>query len=240
MIRCLIIDPDLIAAQWLESLCGQLPFLQVIGRFNNGFDAYVFMQHEQVDVLFMDTSLEDMTHAEFFKVVTQKPLLVFTSLNGYFALDAFYYEAVDYLLKPLEINRFIRCANRLSEGVSIKRGAGSTSGYKQRDQRVQHALFVNVEYKLQRLDIHKILYVEGLKDYLKIFPEGGKVVLTMMRMKNLEEKLPFPQFARVHRSYIVNLLKIETVQKNRIMIGDKEIPIGEMYSEQFFSQLERL
>ena len=236
----MIIDPDLIAAQWLESLCGQLPFLQVVGKFNNGFDAYVFMQHEQVDVLFMDVALEDMSHAEFFKVITQKPLLIFTSLNGYFALDAFYFEAIDYLIKPIDINRFIRCANRLSEATSLKQGEGSASNYKQRNQRVQSALFVNVEYKLQRLDVHKILYVEGLKDYLKIIPEAGKAVLTMMRMKNIEEKLPYPQFARVHRSYIVNLLRIETVQKNRIMIGDKEIPIGEMYSQQFFSQLERL
>lgn len=240
MIRCIIVDPDLIAAQWLESLCAQLPFLQVIGRFNNGFDAYVFMQHEQVDVLFMDTALEDMTHAEFFKVVTQKPLLVMTSLNGYFALDAFYFEAVDYLLKPLEINRFIRCANRLSEGVALKRNSSTSANYKQRDQRVQNAIFVNVEYKMLRIEVQKILFIEGLKDYLKIIPEGNKAILTMMRMKNIEERLPFPQFARVHRSYIVNLLKIDTIQKNRIMIGDKEIPIGEMYAEQFFSQLERL
>lgn len=240
MIRCIIVDPDLIAAQWLESLCAQLPFLQVVGRFNNGFDAYVFMQHEQVDVLFMDAALDDMTHAEFFKVVTQKPLLVFTSLTGYFALDAFYFEAVDYLLKPLEINRFIRCANRLSEGVALKQSQNSQTNFKLRDQRVQQALFVNVEYKLHRIDVQKILFVEGLKDYLKIIPESGKAILTMMRMKNIEEKLPFPQFARVHRSYIVNLLRIDTVQKNRIMVGDKEIPIGEMYAEQFYSQLERL
>lgn len=240
MIRCILVDPDLIAAQWLEALCAQLPFLQVVGRFNNGFDAYVFMQHEQIDVLFMDAALEDMTHAEFFKVITQKPLVVFTSLNGFFALDAFYYEAVDYLLKPLEINRFIRCANRLSEGVALKRSHDFPSNFKQRDQRVQQALFVNVEYKLHRIDVPKIQFIEGLKDYLKIIPDNGKAILTMMRMKNIEEKLPFPQFARVHRSYIVNLLKIDAIQKNRILIGDKEIPIGEMYSEQFFSQLERL
>jgi DNA-binding LytR/AlgR family response regulator len=242
MIRCLILDPELASANWLERMCRQLPFLSVVGKFQSAFDAYVHMQHEKVDVLFIDSDISDMTLVEFFKIIHQKPIVIMTSITGFYALDAFSYDATDYLIKPIEMQRFIRSVNKASELYRLKQLAieNPVAAQAEIQTRQKNVLFINSEYKMIRIDIPKIQYIEGLKDYLKIYLEQPKPYLTMMRMKAIEEKLPSPDFVRVHRSFIVNLHFVDMIQKNKLIIGQRELPIGDMYQEQFYRALDAL
>jgi two-component system, LytTR family, response regulator len=237
MIRCLAIDDETLALDLIRDNIGKVPFLELAGTCKSAFEAMELLREEKIDLLFLDIQMPDLSGIQFLKSLQSKPLVIFTTAYEKYALEGFELDVIDYLLKPFSFDRFLKAVNKAKDYLDLKEravfkdaGAGNASeaGY----------IFVKADYKLVKIDFSEILYIEGLKDYIKICT-GGKPVLTLMNMKSIGEKLPAKEFARVHRSFIVALKKIKFIQRNNIHIGDREIPISDMYKEHFFSLINQ-
>lgn len=235
MVSCAILETDLYLQQTLLAWAGQVPYIRVNAVYDSGLALAADWQHNPQEALILDTWVPDISLYELLGTLAPRPLLLFTSAAPLFAVEAYNLGAVDFLAKPYTYQRVLQSLSRLNEQAELRR---------QRDAYIRPAilparpyLFVQSEYKLVRVDLDSIMYIEGLKDYVKICPAQGKSILTITRMKLIEDRLP-AGFVRVHRSYIVQLCKVDAVQRNRLYIGDKEIPIGDMYSARFYELLE--
>jgi DNA-binding LytR/AlgR family response regulator len=233
MIRCIAIDDESLALDLIEDNIRKVPFLELVKRCKSAYEAMEFIRYEKIDILFLDIQMPDISGIQFLKSLKNKPLVIFTTAYEKYALEGFELDVIDYLLKPFSFDRFLKAVNKAQDYIHLKEKTtndetGSTikapAGY----------IFVKADYKLVKINFIEILYIEGLKDYIKIYT-GGKPILTLLSLKLLEEKLPSPDFVRVHRSYIVAVNKIQFIQRNFIHIGDKEIPVSDNYKEQLLS-----
>ena len=228
MIRCIAIDDEALALDLIEDNIRKVPFLELVKRCKSAFEAMEFLQNEKIELLFLDIQMPDITGIQFLKSLQNRPLVIFTTAYEKYALEGFDLDVIDYLLKPFSFDRFLKAVTKARDYLHLKEAATETTS----DARpTADFIFVKADYKLVKIDFREILYIEGLKDYIKIYC-GGKPVLTLMSLKSLEEKLPPEDFVRVHRSYIVAVKKIQFIQRNFIHIGDKEIPISDNYKEQ--------
>ncbi len=235
MIRCIAIDDEALALELLEDNISKIPFLELSGKFTNAFDALNLMQEQPVDLLFLDIQMPDISGIQFLKSLQQKPVVIFTTAFSKYALEGFELDVIDYLLKPYSFERFLKSVNKAHEYLELQGKAkdapkGPTFG--------SHYLFVRADYKLVKIAIQEILYIEGLKDYVKIYC-GEKPILTQMSMKAIEEKLPAQDFIRVHRSFIVAFDKIDFIHKSFISIKGREIPLSDHYKDNFLSLVQK-
>ncbi len=230
MIRVLAIDDEPLALQQLVTYIGKVPFLELAGQCQSAIDAVRLLNSETVDAVFCDINMPDLNGMDFVKSLAAPPLIVFTTAYSEYAVEGFKVNAVDYLLKPFGLQDFIRAANRLKDRLSPlpENVEGGESD-----------IFVKTDYRMVKVSIPDIRYVEGMSEYLKLHLDSQpKPIVTLLAMKTLEEKLP-PNFMRIHRSYIVNLDKIQEVNKNRVIIdADTSLPIGDSYREQFNHYIE--
>ena len=235
MIRCIAIDDEALALDLIEDNISKIPFLELAGRFTNAFDALKLMQEQPVDLLFLDIQMPDISGIQFLKSLQQKPMVIFTTAFSKYALEGFELDVIDYLLKPYSFERFLKAINKAHEFFELqekaKAGLKSTTFG-------SHYLFVRADYKLVKIDIQEIRYIEGLKDYVKIYC-GEKPVLTQMSVKVIEEKLPPHDFIRVHRSFIVAFDKIDFIHKSFISIKGREIPLSDNYKDNFLSLVQK-
>jgi DNA-binding LytR/AlgR family response regulator len=242
MIRCLAIDDEPLALQQLVAYINKVPFLQLAAQCRSAVEARQFLEQETVDAVFCDINMPDLNGMDFVKSLAVPPLIVFTTAYSEYAVEGFRVNAVDYLLKPFGLQDFQRAANRLQERLSTK--SGDDSGLSREAPAVSSVphptasesqdLFLKTDYKIVKVSIPDILYVEAMSEYLKVHLKGGaKPIITLLSMKKMEERLP-QNFMRIHRSYIVNLDEIQEVSKNRIVLtGDASLPIGDMYRDTF-------
>ena len=234
MIRCLAIDDEPLALQQLVAYISKVPFLQLAAQCQSALEARQFLENDTVDAIFCDINMPDLNGMDFVKSLAVPPLVVFTTAYSEYAVEGFRVNAVDYLLKPFGLQDFQRAANRLRERL------GSTSSV---DQPVvsesDDTLFLKTDYRIVKVNIPDIRYVEGMSEYLKVWIEGeAKPIITLLSMKKIEERLP-ASFMRIHRSYIINLDKIQEVNKNRvIMDADTYLPIGDLYKDAFQAFLD--
>jgi DNA-binding LytR/AlgR family response regulator len=234
MIRCLAIDDEPLALQQLVAYISKVPFLQLAAQCQSALEARQFLENDTVDAIFCDINMPDLNGMDFVKSLAVPPLVVFTTAYSEYAVEGFRVNAVDYLLKPFGLQDFQRAANRLRERL------GSTSSV---DQPVvsesDDTLFLKTDYRIVKVNIPDIRYVEGMSEYLKVWIEGeAKPIITLLSMKKIEERLP-ASFMRIHRSYIINLDKIQEVNKNRvIMDADTYLPIGDLYKDAFQAYLD--
>ena len=240
MIRCIAIDDEPLALQQLAAYIKKTPFLELVAQCQSAIEARQFLEQDTVDAIFCDINMPDLNGMDFVKSLQVPPLIVFTTAYSEYAVEGFKVNAVDYLLKPFGMQDFQRAANRLKErvqGSRVQEVQGS------RVQEVQGSpltsenadtIFVKTDYRVVKVTISDIRYIEGMSEYLKIFIEGEpKPIVTLLSMKKMEEKLP-ENFMRIHRSYIVNLTKIQEINKNRIIMdAETFLPIGDMYKETF-------
>ena len=232
MIRVIAIDDEPLALQQLVTYISKVPFLELAGQCQSAVEAIRLLNSETVDAVFCDINMPDLNGMDFVKSLAAPPLIVFTTAYSEYAVEGFKVNAVDYLLKPFGLQDFIRAANRLKDRLSTppsQEGAGGESD----------TLFVKTDYRMVKVSIQDIRYVEGMSEYLKLHLDSQpKPIITLLAMKALEEKLP-PNFMRIHRSYIVNLDKIQEVNKNRVIIDTAtSLPIGDSYREQFNHYIE--
>jgi DNA-binding LytR/AlgR family response regulator len=227
-IKCLIVDDEPLALDLIERYVNQTPFLELRGRCHSPLEAMVLMEKESVDLLFLDIQMLDMTGIEFSRTLKNGPKIIFTTAFEKYALEGFRVDALDYLLKPFSYEEFLKSANKAREWFD----RGETS--KETKEEKASYIFVKSEYKLIRIDLSNILYVEGLKDYVKIYLQDKPApILSLMSMKAIEEQLPHQDFMRIHRSYIVNLSRIEIVERGKIKIKDIYMPVADNYKERF-------
>ncbi len=233
MIRCLAIDDEPLALKQLVSYIMQTPFLELVAACQSAVEAKEILHNEQIDALFVDINMPDLNGLDFVKSLSTPLLVVFTTAYSEFALEGYKVNAIDYLLKPFGLDDFIRAAQKVKKQYELM-NAVSVSVVDMDD-----AIFFKTEYKIVRVDIKQIMYVESMSEYLKIhLVDEPKPIIVLLSMKKIEERLPMNSFMRVHRSYIINLKMIKEVNKSRIIMNsDTYIPIGDNYREAFNNYL---
>ena len=229
MIRCLAIDDEPLALGQLVAYISKVPFLELAAQCQSALEARTFLEHDTVDAIFCDINMPDLNGMDFVKSLTAPPLVVFTTAYSEYAVEGFRVNAVDYLLKPFGLQDFQRAANRLKERLE-----GASSMKEEED-----SLYLKTDYRVVKVSISDIRYIEGMSEYLKVWVDGEpKPIVTLLAMKKIEERLP-GTFMRIHRSYIVNLNKIQEVNKNRVILDAKTyLPVGDLYKEAFQRYLQ--
>jgi two-component system LytT family response regulator len=230
MMNCIIVDDEPLARDILEEFAGKVPFLTVKAACKNGFEALEVLQKEKIDLVFLDIQMPDINGIQLYESLSYRPMVIFTTAYSNYAVTGFDLDAVDYLVKPFAFQRFMKAVNKAYEQFSTVRPA--TPG----DAR--DFMFVKDGTKMVKVAFDDILYLEGMKDYIKLVLKEKKMVLTLMSMQHMMEKLPAEKFVRIHRSYIVPLSKIELVEKNRVVIGGKHLPVGNSYKNTLMQALD--
>ena len=236
MINVIIVDDEPLALDVLETYIEKLPKLNLVQRCNNAIEANEALENHDIDLMFLDIQMPQITGTDFLKTLSKPPLVIFTTAYANYALEGFELNAVDYLLKPISLERFMKAVNKAVEQIELQsnHSAGETSDKKDQSD----FIFVKADKKLIKIKYDDILYIEGLKDYVIIRMEAGRVI-TLQTMKSLEEKLPEDLFQRIHRSYIVAIDKIKAVVGNMVEVVEKgqakHLPVGKNYRDQLLA-----
>jgi two-component system, LytTR family, response regulator len=229
MIKCLLIDDEPLALDVLEGYVNAIPFLKLVARCTSAIAAIEIMEDQDVDLIFSDIQMPNLSGMEFSKMIVNKAAkIIFTTAFEEYALEGYKVNAIDYLLKPINYPEFFSAANK------AKRLILNTPISNEEARNKADYIFIKSDYKLIKIDLNDLIYVEGLKDYLKYYTvHSEKPMLSLKSMKSLEEELSDKNFMRVHRSFMVNLKKITTIDRNHIIFGEKYIPISEKHKEKF-------
>ena len=247
MVSCIAVDDEPLALALLCTFIEQTPFLKLVGRYGSGVEALQGLHQltEKVDVAFLDIQMQELTGLEMARVLGQQatpPRIVFTTAFPQFALEGYKVDALDYLVKPFNYEEFLRAANKARAYAELAHASAqvSTPAPPEATPPEEDYLFLKVEYQLVRVALSDILYIEGLKDYVKVHLKSApRPLLSLMSLRAMEEKLPARRFLRIHRSFIVALDKIEAVRRLTVQIGTETIPVGEQYKEAFQQFLNR-
>jgi DNA-binding LytR/AlgR family response regulator len=237
--NCLIVDDEPLALDVIEDFIRNVPFLELTGRCTSAYEAIEIMRMHRIDLLFLDIQMPHLNGIDLIKSLENRPLIILTTAFLNYAVEGFDLGVVDYLVKPIEFNRFLRAVNK-AYTLHFPNSAESRELLDDSVQALesQEYFLIRVEYSTIRVALDSILYIEGLKDYIKVY-NGGKVLITKSTMHNVEERLPAGKFLRVHKSFIVALSKIEAIENNRILIAGKRIPIGDQYKIRFFESINK-
>jgi len=241
MIRCLVVDDEPLALHILEDYISKVPFLELVKATTNPIEALTMVQEGNIDLVFLDVQMPELTGIQFLKISAGKTKVILTTAYSQYALEGYELDVVDYLLKPIAFDRFFKAAQK-AQGIirpSVTQAVVEPVQQIQQQQQdfLSDFIFVKSEYKIQKVYLHQILYIEGLKDYISIFTPTERII-TLQNMKKMEDTLPEKHFVRVHKSYIVALNKIDSIERSRIFIGDKIIPVGDTYRDHFFKIIE--
>ena len=233
-IKCIAIDDEPLALKQISSYIDKTPFLEVAGLFRSAFEAMEYLSNNQVDLMFVDINMPDLSGMDFVKSLVQKPQIIFTTAYSEYAIEGFKVDALDYILKPVSYASFLKAANKAKTWFELNQKQEESV------QTTQDSLFVKSEYKMVRIFLSEIKYIESSNEYIQIHLENGAPVSTLIRLKVMEEQLPKEKFMRVHRSFIVNLDKVKVIERNRIVFdGNVYIPVGEQYKESFQAFVDR-
>jgi DNA-binding LytR/AlgR family response regulator len=221
ILHCAIVDDEPLALGLLQSYVGKTPFLELTGKYSSAIQAMKELPDKEIDLLFLDIQMPELNGLEFSKMLPLRTRIVFTTAFEQYALDGYKVNALDYLLKPISYVDFLKAANKALQWFELFQ--------KPKNEEIQ-SIFVKSEYKLIQIELDKIMYIEGLRDYVKIYMEDlPRPILSLMNMKAIEELLPPSRFMRVHRSFIVQKSKIRIVDRGRIVFGKNYIPVSDSY-----------
>lgn len=239
-IKTIIVDDEPLALDILETYIEKLPDLQLVARCSNAFEANEALKENEVDLMFLDIQMPQLTGIDFLKTLAKPPMVVFTTAYSNYAIEGFELNALDYLLKPVSLERFMKAVNKAEEQMELHKNTAAPEPHHQEDG--PDYFFVKSDKKLIRVKYSDIIYIEGLKDYVIIRMESGRVI-SLQTMKSLEDKLPASDFIRVHRSYIVNLEKIVAIVGNMVEVMEKgavkHLPIGKNYRDILLDMIEK-
>lgn len=245
ILNCIAVDDEPLALGLVCSFIEQTPFLNLKGRFSSGVKALEMVHEEQIDLIFLDIQMPDLTGIQLARILDRQPgsagpRVIFTTAFNNFALEGYKVDALDYLLKPFDYEEFLIAANKGRAYAELIKPAEPVAAVKEPAEQDGEFIFLKVEYQLVRIAIKDIIYIEGLKDYVKVYLENtSKPILTLTSLKALELKLSPKTFMRIHRSYIVALDKIQSVTKNSLNIGELSVTVGEQYKEAFSAYLSK-
>jgi two-component system, LytTR family, response regulator len=231
-INCIAIDDEPLALSKLEGFINRIPELNLQRTFDNSIEAMVWLKENQADIIFLDIQMELLTGIQFLEATRTSSKIIITSAFDQYAIKGYDLNVADYLLKPFSFQRFVQAVNKVmdyySQNPNNKDESSERDGY----------IFVKTEYRLERIDLDQILYIQGMKDYLRIICKDKKI-MTLQSFSKLEENLPSKKFCRVHKSYIVAIDKIKSIERNVIIIADQRIPVSNTYRESFYSRIKQ-
>lgn len=227
MIRCIAIDDETPALDILEDNISRVPFLQLVKKCKNAYQAIEVLRQEHIDLFFLDIEMPGLSGLRLLKEMEEKPMVIFITAYRKYAADGYDLDVLDYLVKPVSFERFRRAANKALEYHELRQ--------KEKDTLFPEYIFIQSEHRLTKVFVHEILYIEGLGNYIKLFLMGStRPILSKLSMKAIGEKLPAGKYSRVHKSFIVMMDKISSVHNDSIMIGGTEIPLSRFYRDEFF------
>jgi two-component system response regulator LytT len=238
-LNCIAVDDEPLALGLVSLFVEQTPFLKLAGKYSRAVEALKALHTEQIDLIFLDIQMPDLNGLELARVLDgragHKPRIIFTTAYNHFALEGYKVDALDYLLKPFNYEEFLRAANKALQYQQLLNQAASSQTVAVAEPREEEKyIFLKVEYQLVKINFDDIIYIEGLKDYVKVWLTGKeKALLSLTSLKTLEDKLPSRRFMRVHRSFIVSLDHIQSVTRNTIQIGNLNIAVGDQYKDAF-------
>lgn len=236
-LTCAIIDDEPLAISLLESYVRKTPFLELAGMYNSGVLALPELSSRPVDLLFLDIQMPELNGMELSRILSAETRIIFTTAFGQYAIDSYKVNALDYLLKPISYPDFLQAANKALQWFELLEGAEPATAPIPAPVNAE-SIFLKTDYKLVQVELNKILYIEGLKDYVKVYVEGEPhPILSLMSMKAMEDLLPADRFIRVHRSFIVQPSRIKVIERNRIVYGKEYIPISDNYKQKFMEFL---
>ena len=221
-IKCVAIDDEPLALQLIRAYIQRFPALRLLHTFDDAVAGAEYLRNQEIDLLFVDINMPDISGIELVRSLQPKPAVIFTTAYKKFAIDGFELNALDYLLKPISFERFEKAAEKAIDYLQYRDVQKRAS---------EQVLFVRSEYQLVKINLHDIEYIESFEDYIKIHQTGAKPVMTLMTLKNILEKLPPGQFQRVHRSFVVAISKIRTIVNRKIRLSAAEIPISDSYAD---------
>lgn len=230
-LRCLAIDDEKLALRLLEDNISKVPFLQLVKSCKNAFEAMKVLQEEPIDLLFLDIQMPGLLGTKFLQSLVEKPMVIFITAYDQYALESYDLNVVDYLLKPVPLERFVKAVNKALEQHTLRQQASVAIP-------LSDSMYVNVEYSLVKIKFADITHIEALKDYIKIFVSNStKPILTKLNLKAIEDKLPADKFLRIHRSFIVSLSKIDSIRNHKIRIGTTEIPFSDAHADVLYKAI---
>ena len=237
-IKCIAIDDEPLAIDIIKAYCAKVPFLNLLGTFSNAIDTLEYLRHNTVDLMFLDIQMEELTGIQLLNSLKNKPLVIFTTAYDQYALQGFDLDVLDYLLKPIPFERFVKAANKALEQMQKGKGALSENQERTTVSNTNAFFFVKTETRIEKVNASEVLYVEGMGDYWRIVTKTRRI-MTLMNAKGIEEILHEPGFCRVHKSFFVALDKIEFVERKQIKIGEIMIPVSDTYQKNFFELIEK-
>ena len=242
MIRCLIVDDEPLALHILEDYMSKIPFLQLVKATTNPIEALTIVQEKGADLVFLDVQMPELSGIQFLRIANGKAKVILTTAYPQYALEGYELDVIDYLLKPIAFDRFFKAVQKAQTIMQPPAAAGAKPvqaepAQQPRQDFLSDFIFVKTEHKIQKVYLNDILFIEGLKDYISIFTPAERII-TLQNMKKMEDALPPKHFIRVHKSYIVSINKIDSIERSRIFIGDKIIPVGDTYREEFFKIID--
>lgn len=230
--NCIAIDDEPLALDVISEFCKGINFLNLKGTFTNPFDAVELLNSQNIELVFLDIHMPQITGIDFLRSLYHPPMVIFTTAYKEYAPLGFEIDAVDYLIKPFAFDRFVKSVNKANMLLNLNMLQHSNN--ENSTKVLSDFLMIKIEYNTKRVNLDDILFIEGMKDYVKIYT-GTKPLLTKTTLKNIYDKLPTYRFLRVHKSFIVSLSKIDLIENNRIRIGEHRIPVGESFKTQFYS-----
>jgi len=234
-ISCIAIDDEPLAVKKISAYIQKTSFLELVAECRSAFEAMEIINNRTIQLIFIDINMPDLSGLEFVKSLTDKPYIVFTTAYSEYAVEGFQVDAADYLLKPITYSSFLKAANKVKNLIDL-----TASSQQESIRATASHLFVKSEYKLIRIELDDIKFIESQHEYIKIYLVNSKPVMTQLSMKVIEEQLPSDRFMRVHRSFIVNLKKVSVIERNRIVFDSKVyIPVSDQYKEKFQAYVDR-
>jgi two-component system, LytTR family, response regulator len=230
MIRTIAVDDEKLALDLLEDNISKVSYLQLIAKCRNAFDALKVLEEQQIDLVFLDIQMPGLTGLQFIRSIKQKPMIILITAYEQYALESYGLDVVDYLVKPVAIDRFVKACNKALELYQLK-----TKQVEKPKETDPDYFFINVDYSLLKIAFADIVYIEGLRDYIKIHLKNSKPVIARMNVGAMDEQLPASKFIRVHKSYIVSIGHITAIRKNSVFMGKLEIPVSFTYRDALFA-----
>lgn len=230
-LNCIIIDDEPLACELLASYARKTPFITLRGTYNSAISAMKDIRNTPVDLIFLDIQMPELSGIEFARIIPKETKIIFTTAFDQYALHGYKVNAIDYLLKPISYNDFIMSADKALEWFSSLKNKTNHNG--------NRFIMIKSDYKLIRISLDDILYIEGQKDYVRIYMNNGEKIMSLINLKTLEQHLPEPEFMRTHRSYIVHMDKITVLDRLRIVFGNKHIPISDSYKDNIMAYFDK-
>jgi two-component system LytT family response regulator len=226
MLTCIAVDDEKLALELLVDNISKLSYLNLVAKCRSAFEAIKALEEHAVDLVFLDIQMPGLTGIQLIQSIQQRPMIILITAYEKYALEGYNLDVIDYLVKPVAIDRFIKACNKALEIQQLK-----TKPFEKPKEKEKDYIFINADYSLVKIDFADILYIEGLRDYIKIHMKSSRPVITRMNVGAIEEQLPSSRFIRIHKSYIVSLDQITAIRKNSVFLGELEVPVSYSYRD---------